>query len=224
MDYSMEYQTALELASSLRYTEAKQKLESIISEYPNNMDPLILLGKVEYYLRLFPSSRRHFETVLSYDPGNFEAYYGLQFFIERKRRLWTITAWIISIFLLLSIAVLLNISIRNVFNRFERKIDAQSGYYLKLEKELSDRMLGISDNLDNYHDDLDELKESLLSEIGELNDHVDNLDFEQEERLLELQDTQVKYYRTILEGIRDLNETVGRLEDGNFDAGSLFFE
>ena len=47
MDYSKEYQVALKLASALRYEEAGQKLKFILSEHPDNMDALILLGKVE---------------------------------------------------------------------------------------------------------------------------------------------------------------------------------
>jgi tetratricopeptide (TPR) repeat protein len=140
MDYSKEYQVALELASALRYEEAGQKLKLILEEHPDNMDALILLGKVEYYLGLFPSSRRRFETVLTHDPGNFEAYYGLRFFTERKRRLWTITAWLTSIFLFLSIAVFLNISIRAGFNRFEESFSEQNGYYYEALKETAHRL------------------------------------------------------------------------------------
>lgn len=221
MDYSKEYQVALELASALRYEEAGQKLKFILSENPDNIDALILLGKVEYYLRLFPSSKKHFEAVLTHDPGNFEAYYGLQFFVERKKRLWTITAWLASIFLLLSIAQFLNISIRTGFDRFEESFTEQSGYYLELEKELTDRMFGISDNLDQYTDDLDKLKEDLNSRIDVLNERIGDLDLKQEEQFLKFEDTRFKYYRTISEEIKDLKEIAGRLEDGNFRAGPL---
>ncbi|MCK5672978.1 MAG: hypothetical protein KAH95_06365 [Spirochaetales bacterium] len=216
MDYSSEYQMALELASSLRYPEAKQKLESILSDQPDNIDTLILLGKVEYYLRFFPSSKGRFETVLTLDPGNFEAYYGLQFFVERKKRFWTITAWLASIFLLLSIAVFLNTSIRNGLDRFEEGFTAQSRYYLELEKELSDRMLGLSDNLDQYAGSLDNLEESLRSGMEVFKKQIGDFDIKQEERFLKFENTNFKYYRTISEEIKNLKEIAGRLEDGNF--------
>ncbi|MDA3940696.1 MAG: hypothetical protein PF693_15535 [Spirochaetia bacterium] len=216
MDYSKEYQVALELASALRYEEAGQKLKLILEEHPDNMDALILLGKVEYYLGLFPSSRRRFETVLTHDPGNFEAYYGLRFFTERKRRLWTITAWLTSIFLFLSIAVFLNISIRAGFNRFEESFSEQNGYYYEALKELSDRMLGMSENLDQYAHDLDKLKESLDSGIEALNEQISDLDLKQEEQFSKLGDTQAKYYRTTSEEIKDLKETAHRLKDRSY--------
>lgn len=221
MDYSKEYQVALELASALRYEEAGQKLKFILSENPDNIDALILLGKVEYYLRLFPSSKKHFEAVLTHDPGNFEAYYGLQFFVERKKRLWTITAWLASIFLLLSIAQFLNISIRTGFDRFEESFTEQSGYYLELEKELTDRMFGISDNLDQYADDLDRLKENTELGIENLGASLDNLDYKMEEQFSEFEDNQFEYYRAILKEIKDLKEITGKLEDENFTAEPL---
>lgn len=221
MDYSEEYQVALELASALRYEEAGQKLKSILSEHPDNMDALILLGKVEYYLRLFPSSKGRFETVLTHDPGNFEAYYGLRFFTERKMRLWTITAWITSIFLLLSIALFLNISISTGFDRFEESFTEQSRYYLELEKELTDRIFGISDNLDRYVNDLDRLKENTELGIENLGESLGDLDYKMEEQFSEFEDNQFEYYRTILIEIKDLKEIAGKPEDENFTAGSL---
>ena len=221
MDYSKEYQVALKLASALRYEEAGQKLKFILSEHPDNMDALILLGKVEYYLRLFPSSKRRFETVLTHDPGNFEAYYSLRFFTERKRRLWTITAWLTSVFLLLFIALFLYISIRSSFDRFEESFTEQSRYYLELEKELSDSMLCISDNLDQYVDDLDRLKENTELGIEKLGESLGDLDYKMEEQFSEFEDNQFEYYRTILIEIKDLKEIAGKPEDENFTAGSL---
>ncbi len=221
MDCSKEYQVSLELASSLRYEEARQRLKSILSENPDYTDALILLGKVEYYLRLFPSSRRRFETVLTRDPGNFEAYYGLQFFNERKKRIWTAAAWVSSIFLLLFIGVLLNISIRNGFNRFEESISEQSRSYFEVEKELSDGMLGISDNLNQYADYLEKLKETLDSGTEDLNEQIADLELKQKEQFLKLEDNQLEYYRNISKEIKNLKEMVGRLEYGSSATGLL---
>ncbi len=221
MDYSKEYQVALELASALRYEEAGHKLKFILSEHPYNIDALLLLGKVEYYLRLFTSSKRRFETVLTHDPGNFEAYYGLQFFIERERRLWTITAWLSSIFLLLSIALFLIISVRTGFDRLEESFTEQSRYYLELEKKLSDRMLGISDNLDQYVDDQDKMKENTELRIGNLGESLEDLDNKIEGQFLKFEGTQFEHYRTILKEIKDLKERAGKPEDGSFTVGPL---
>ena len=220
MDFSKEYRIALELASSLRYEEAGQKLKSILSEQPDNIDALILLGKVEYYQRLFSSSRRRFETAITYDSGNLAAYYSLQFFNERKKRLWTAAAWVVSIVLLLFIGVFLNISISNGFNQFEEKINEQIGNHLELETELLNRMLILSDNLDYYANDFKELKESTEAGIEDLGKRVGDLDLKREEQFAEIEDNQLEYYSTILKEIKDLKEIAGRLEDENFTDGN----
>ncbi len=75
------------MADTRRYEEARHKLLEILNRQPNHVNALVLLAKVEYYLRLFRSSRQRFETALTYEPGNMSAYFGLQFFTERKRRI-----------------------------------------------------------------------------------------------------------------------------------------
>ena len=80
-----EYGKALELAATARYREARVKLQGILDTYPDYVGALILLGKVEYYLRRPASSRRCFETALTYEPGNAAAWFGLQFYRERRR-------------------------------------------------------------------------------------------------------------------------------------------
>ena len=88
MDHDANYKTALELASTSRYMEAREKLQELLMERPGHINALILLGKVEYYLRLFASSRSRFETALTYDSGNLAAYFGLEYFKERKKGLF----------------------------------------------------------------------------------------------------------------------------------------
>ena len=211
MDYRGEYQTALELAASLRYEEAKQKLESILSGQPHNAEALVLLAKVEYYLRLFPSSIRHLETVLTNDPGNFEAYYGLQFFIERKKRLRVVTAWIISILLLFSITIFTGNSIKNRFDQLAQTAAQQNENYMESWRVLSDRMLALSDNLVEYSQKVNRLEQSLDSGTEVLNEHLDELDFEQKEQFQELQNHQHEYYRSISGKIKDLQEIINDL-------------
>lgn len=224
MDYSSEYQTALKLASSLRYSEAKQKLESVLSGQPDNIDALILLGKVEYYLGYFSSSRRRFETVLTSNPGNFEAYYGLQFFVERKRRIWTIAAWFTSIVLLLLLGVFINISIKNSFNRFEAGISKQREYYLEFEKALSNKTLDILDNLNQYANNLDEFNMNTEQGMEKLRKSLDGLENKIKERFLEIENNQFEYYRSTLIEIQDLKQKVLKLEEENSGTGSALPE
>ena len=80
-----EYRKALELAATSRYREARDKLRGILDDHPDYAEALILLGRVEYYLRRSASSRRCFETALVYEPGNSAAWFGLQFYRERQR-------------------------------------------------------------------------------------------------------------------------------------------
>lgn len=84
-DCANEYQKALELAATSRYREAREKLRGILGEQPDFTEALILLGKVEYYLRRSASSRLCFETALIYEPDNSAAWCGLQFYRERRR-------------------------------------------------------------------------------------------------------------------------------------------
>jgi len=212
MDYRGEYQTALELAASLRYKEAKQKLESILSEQPYNADALILLAKVEYYLRLFPSSVRRLETVLTQDPGNFEAYYGLQFFGERIKRQRLVTAWIISILLLLSIMIFTANSIKNRFDEVDQTAAQQNEYNLESWKALSDQILTLSNNLVEYSQKVDNLKKVFYTEAETLNEQLYDLGFEQKEQFLKLQNRQYEYYKSISGEIKDLKQTMEDLK------------
>lgn len=82
--YHTAYHKAFELAATKRYTEAREKLYQILSEHPDAVDALVLLGKVEYYLGKKAASRQHFETALTYQPDNLPAWFGLQFYREHK--------------------------------------------------------------------------------------------------------------------------------------------
>lgn len=86
MDVKREYAVAFELASTGRYGEARSKLLEILQHRPAYIDALVLLGKVEYYLKLYRDSKKRFETVLTYEPGNFAAYFGLEYYRERVRK------------------------------------------------------------------------------------------------------------------------------------------
>lgn len=94
------YAAAHELAATGRYREARECLAALLQRDPADVEALVLLGKVEFYLRHAASSRRCFETALAYEPGNMAAFFGLEYFRQRSR--WLLAA---ASMLLLCIAV-----------------------------------------------------------------------------------------------------------------------
>ncbi len=205
MDFRKEYQTALDLASVLQYEESRDKLKRIISEYPDKIEALILLGKVEYYLHLFDSSRRCFETVLTRDPGNFEAYYGLQFFLERKRRKWNLAAWILSLLLIVTAGIILSFSMRSYFQQYQERVETLGKQFDSLhsmEVQLVNQIHTISEMQRAYSVNLLTLKE-------EMGGKINNLELRQTERFTELANMQSDQYRTLLRDLDELSTLLG---------------
>ena len=130
MDQDQAFQLALELASTSRYSEAQKKLKHILSEKPDHIDALILLGKVEYYLKHYSSSRKKFETVLTYDPGNLTAYFGIEYYKERKQKY----GFIISLILILVLFVSSSSLVYCFLNR------SFSYNFIKLEENVSQKL------------------------------------------------------------------------------------
>jgi tetratricopeptide (TPR) repeat protein len=172
-----EYQIALELASTLRYEEAKKKLERILEEQPGNIDALLLLGKVGYYLRRYSSSRAIFETALLYDPENTTAYFGLQFFRERIRNIKNAVFLASAIFLLIAAGVVLSLGLDSSFTARlsgleENRVKTEESLYqkialleLRLEESAVSRIAAEERNAGQLRD---------LSKI--LEDNADSLD------------------------------------------------
>ncbi len=133
MNLEEEYQTALELASTSRYGEAEKKLKTILDAHPGHIDSLILLGKVEYYLRRFSASRARFETVLLYNPENITAYFGLQYFRERSRNIRSVVFQLSMLFLLVALGAVL---------------------FFALNSSLSGRISGLTESLSETEDSL----------------------------------------------------------------------
>ncbi len=108
----------MELATTSRYGEAERILVRILEGQPGNVDALILLGKVEYYLRRYSASRTSFETALLYEPGNTTAYFGLQFFREKIRNIRNVVLLVVAFFILAAtgtvLLLILNTSFRKV--------------------------------------------------------------------------------------------------------------
>jgi tetratricopeptide (TPR) repeat protein len=87
MDIKREYAAAFELAATGRYKEARTNLLEILQRQPGYIDALLLLAKVQYYLKQYRDSRKCFEMVLTYEPGNFAAYCGLEYYNQRTRNI-----------------------------------------------------------------------------------------------------------------------------------------
>jgi len=130
VDVKQEYAAAFELAATNRYREARPKLLEILQNRPGHIDALVLLGKVEYYLKRYSDSRKQFETVLTYEPGNFAAYFGLEYYKERARKAGFYIVMIV-VFIFFSAAAgflyfSLDASFSEKFAVLEQKITQQS--------------------------------------------------------------------------------------------------
>jgi tetratricopeptide (TPR) repeat protein len=182
MDHDANYKTALELASTARYKEAREKLQELLLDRPGHIDALILLGKIEYYLRLFASSRSRFETALTYDSGNLAAYFGLEYFKERKKRLFFLsTLALILITFLISFffsSALLKRDIIQVEKSISLKIDTYASASETMEKEILLKLETLFDQLKEAADSIESDQEEASYRIEALNRQV----FEQRSR------------------------------------------
>lgn len=158
MEKEKEFKTAVELASTGRYKEAGTLLSDILQRQPDHIEALVLSGKVHYYLKQFPDSRRCFETVLTYDPGNFAAFFGLEYYKERKRRIGFYAAFFLISFFLVTSAFLLYI---NLNRSFERKI-------FHLEDSFSKKLGVVDRSLKEYSHSKIKKNEELFLRMGEL--------------------------------------------------------
>lgn len=130
MEHDSEYNIAFELAATSRYEEAEEKLKKILEKAPGHVPSLVLLGKVLYYRRRRSSSRRCFETALMYEPDNLPAYFGLQYYKERR---WKLAASIsFGIVLLASVGIFLFFT-----STIKRELTKD---LLSVEKELSEKI------------------------------------------------------------------------------------
>jgi len=169
MDQEKVYKNALELASTFRYREAQEQLTRIIAERPDNIDALLLLGKVEYYLRQFSSSRKRFETVLTYEPANQAAYFGIEYYRERKKRSAIFIFSILAVILLAASSTILFFSLSSAFerklSRYENSIQKEIGLLEASLQSLSDTRKKIDEALALHTKELNELKKLLALHI-----------------------------------------------------------
>ncbi|MBA7547531.1 hypothetical protein ES705_39953 [subsurface metagenome] len=176
MDHDANYKTALELASTARHKEAREKLQELLMDRPGHIGALILLGKVEYYLRLFACSRSRFETVLTYDSGNLAAYFGLEYFKERKRRLFFLSA-----FALILVTFLISLFFSSAFLKrdliqaeksISRKIDTYVSASETMEKEILLKLDTLFDQLKETVDSIESDQEEASYRIEALNRQI----------------------------------------------------
>lgn len=171
MDHDANYKTALELASTSRHKEAREKLQELLMESPDHIDALILLGKVEYYLRLFASSRSRFETVLTYDSGNLAAYFGLEYFKERKKKFFFLSTFALILITILIFFFFSSILLKRNLMQAEMSISLanetmKKEILLKLET-LFDQLKGAVDSIESDQDEASAEIEALNRQISE---------------------------------------------------------
>ncbi len=176
MNHDTGYRIALELASTSRHKEAREKLEEILLDKPDHIGALILLGKVEYYLRFFSSSRSRFETALTYDPGNLAAYFGLEYFKERKRKLFFLAAFaLILITFLISFfffSAFLKRNLVEVEKSLSGKIDSFVSTTEATEKDILIKLNALSDQLEQAVDSIEGDQQEASAEIAALNRYL----------------------------------------------------
>lgn len=209
------YRAALNLALEARYREAAVKLSELLREHPQHVPSLILLGKVEYYLRRFSSSRRRFEQALSLEPANPAAWFGLQHYAQRRRTvllLGVLGIWI-GVFALAGVLFFGSVR-RSVASDLKGTEERLTGRLLELERsvageqearERSDKALrgnvaGLSETLERYGSGLEAIERRLDSAFSAVS-----------ERLEELADLQTELNRELRADIRELRSQIGEL-------------
>jgi len=160
MDQEKAFKDALELASTFRYSEAQEKLLSLIAEKPDYVDALLLLGKVEYYLKLFSSSRKRFETVLTYEPANQAAYFGIEYYKERNKKFGFFISCLLGIILLAGAAVVLSFSLNSSFHQG----------LSSLEKSIYNKLEVLESSLQLHSGTQEKIDEKLILQTKELNE------------------------------------------------------
>jgi TolA-binding protein len=200
MDVKQEYAVAFELAVTGRYGEARSKLLGILQNRPAYIDALVLLGKVEYYLKSYRDSRKRFETVLIYEPGNFAAYFGLEYYKERALKAAFYIAVIVVFIFFFAVAAFLYFSLSASFAKksgvLEQRVTQQSVQLRDLKEEI------IKNDRKRY--------KALLKKLGVISKQV-SLDIESFSSLLKGIDKRIKELKDEISRLRREQKRV--LED-----------
>jgi tetratricopeptide (TPR) repeat protein len=144
MDRQTEYAAASELALSGRFREARDSLKALLQDNPAHVEALILLGKVEFYLRHTAASKQCFETALTYEPGSTAAFFGMEYHRRRARLLFLIVC-----------VVLLLASIAAATAFLTHRLPEATG---RLDVRLDSSRAALSGSLDRVWKEVEELR------------------------------------------------------------------
>ncbi|MEE9308462.1 MAG: hypothetical protein V3V57_13145 [Spirochaetia bacterium] len=210
-----DYREALSLALKTQYREAAAKLAELLGEHPQHVPSLVLLGKVEYYLRRFSSSRRRFEQVLNLEPENSAAWFGLQYYSQRRRTVLLLGVLGVSVGALVLMGALF-------FRSLRQSIDSD---LKETEQRLTDRLLEMERSLAGEAEARTHIDEALLKNVEGISEELKRQGRSQEaignrinslfasvhERLEELSDLQTGLDRELRADIRELRSLIGEL-------------
>ena len=182
MNQEPAYRTAIELASTARYSEAREKLRGLLQDRPDHVPALVLLGKVEYYLRRFRSSRRCFETALLYHPQDMSAYFALTFYRERRNR-WVLLGAVLSLLVALSLSgtILyrsLGSAVREVATHveaLEERIAENTDMHLESQETLLAELRRLSEQLDENAEAAELGRVQIQDKLGALTGRLQEL-------------------------------------------------
>jgi tetratricopeptide (TPR) repeat protein len=208
------YRNALSLALESRYQEAAAKLLELLREQPQHVPSLLLLGKVEYYLRRFSSSRARFEQVLTLEPQNPAAWFALQFYSQRRRTAWLLGAagCFFAVLVLLG-AFFLHSLRRDVEDELLAVEQTLSGTLLQLEQSLSAQASSRQRSDRALMRRMEALSAELQRDAGRLEavEHRVEASFtELRGRLAEIAEQQTELHLELRADIRELRSLIGQ--------------
>jgi len=209
------YREALSLALKTQYRKAAAKLSELLGEHPQHVPSLVLLGKVEYYLRRFSSSRRRFEQVLSLEPENSAAWFGLQYYSQRRRAVLLLGVLGVSVGALVLMGALF-------FRSLRQSIDSD---LKETEQRLTGRLLDMERSLAGEAEARTHIDEALLKNVEGISEELKRQGSSQEAignridtlfasvhvRLEEHSDLQSELDREHRADIRELRSLIGEL-------------
>lgn len=210
-----DYREALSLALKTQYREAAAKLAELLGEHPQHVPSLVLLGKVEYYLRRFSSSRRRFEQVLNLEPENSAAWFGLQYYSQRRRTVLLLGVLGVSVGALVLMGALFFRSLRQSIDSDLKETEQRlTGRLLEMERSLAGEAEARTHIdaalLKNVEGISEELKRQGRSQEA-IGNRINSLFASVHERLEELSDLQTGLDRELRADIRELRSLIGEL-------------
>jgi len=209
------YWNALSLALESHYAEAAAKLMEILRGQPQHIPSLLLLGKVEYYLKRFSSSRARFEQVLTLEPQNPAAWFALQFYSQRRRTVWLLGAagCFFAVLVLLG-AFFLHSLRRDVENDLLAMEQRMGGALLELEQSLSAQASSRQSSDQALMRRMEVLSAELQRDAGRLEAverRIETAFSEVRGRLAEIAERQSGLHLEVRADIRELRSLIGEL-------------